>query len=397
MPPLFADKPFLKATVMNFFFFLSLNAFVLLPLFIHRLGGTEVEIGIVMGLYSAVGIVCQPLLGPWVDALGRRPFMVAGVALLLISELLAVGAASIGLLAFVRVLQGVAFSAYFVAAFSYVVDIVPLARRGWALGIYGVSGLASTAMAPLYGEWVVRRFGFRPLFAMSALLALVAGSFVMTLRERHRTEPPPPPGAQWRRAAFEDLFHRYMTVTVFFGLGSGTLFAFMPTFAESLGVTTLSLFYTAYSLAAIAIRVAGGRLIDTHGRRAVIVPSMFVQAAATGVLALLGALVTRTSATPVLPALFVAGLLSGGAHGFLYPGLAALVTDTTPDARRAAVVGVFSAMLLTGQTAGAFTFGWIATAAGYGAMWGVLTALLLVGCLVSLRLRPAGAVVVDRR
>src|SRR4030095_12806535 len=71
------------------------------------------------------------------------------------------------------------------------------------------------------------------------------------------------------RASLEDVLHRHMFVTMFFGLGSGTIFAFLPTFAEDLGATTLSLFYTAYSLAALAIRVAGGRLIDTHGRRAV--------------------------------------------------------------------------------------------------------------------------------
>jgi MFS family permease len=392
VPPLFADKPFLKATIMNFFFFLSLNAFVLLPLYIHRLGGTEVEIGIVMGLYSAVGIVCQPLLGPWVDAVGRRPFMIAGVALLLLSELLAMGAASIGLLALVRLLQGLAFSAYFVATFSYVVDIVPPARRGWALGIYGVSGLASTAMAPLYGEWVVRRFGFRPLFAMSALLAIVAGAFVASLRERRRADPPSLPGAQWRRAAFDDLFHRYMTVTVFFGLGSGTLFAFMPTFAESLGVTTLSLFYTGYAGSAIAVRVVGGRLIDTRGRRAVIVPSMFVQAVAVAILASIGLTASPGSVTPVLPLLVLAGLLSGGAHGFLYPGLAALVADQTPEQRRGAVVGFFSAVFLVGNTGGAFVFGYVAHLAGYGPMWTILATVLLLGSLISVGLADPVAV-----
>ena len=46
-------------------------------------------------------------------------------------------------------IQGIGFSAFFVANFSYVIDLVPPARRGWALGIYGVSGLASTALAPL--------------------------------------------------------------------------------------------------------------------------------------------------------------------------------------------------------------------------------------------------------
>jgi MFS family permease len=385
-----APTPFVRATVTNFFFFLGLNGFVLLPLYVQQLGGDEAQIGLVMGLYTGVGIVCQPLVGPWVDVVGRRPFMLTGIGLSVGASLLAAASVGVGLLAVVRVLQGIGVSLFFVASFSYVLDIIPPAERGWALGIYGVSGFVSTAVAPLLGEWVIRTVGFRVLFTLSAALGVVTFALVWPVREAPRGAGGPlrlAPGTV--RAALEDVLHRHMLVTMFFGLGSGTIFAFLPTFAENLGVTTLSLFYTAYSLAAIAIRVAGGRLIDTHGRRAVIVPSMFVQAAATGVLALLGALMSRTSATPVLPALFVAGLLSGGAHGFLYPGLAALVTDTTPEARRAAVVGIFSAMLLTGQTAGAFTFGWIAAAAGYGSMWGALTALLLVGCLAALRLPPA--------
>jgi hypothetical protein len=74
----------------------------------------------------------------------------------------------------------------------------------------------------------------------------------------------------------------------------------------------------------------------------------------------------------------------GAAHGFLYPGLAALVTDRTPESRRGAVVGTFSAVLLAGQAAGAFAF--VSHAVGYGIMWSWLTWLLLLGFLVSLRL-----------
>jgi MFS family permease len=363
---------------------------VLLPIYIQQLGGNEIQIGLVMGLYSAVGIVCQPLIGPWVDVIGRRPFMLVGIGLNLAAAMLATAPGGVGLLAVVRALQGIGLSLFFVASFSYVVDIIPPARRGWALGIYGISGFVSTAVAPLIGEWVVRTAGFRTLFVLSAALAVVPAALVWPLPETPRLLGLPArlaPGAV--QAALQDVLHRHMLVAMFFGLGSGTIFAFLPTFAEDLGVTTLSLFYTAYSLSAIAVRLAGGRLIDTRGRRAVIVPSMFVQAAATGLLALLGVLVTRSSATPVLPVLFLAGLLSGGAHGFLYPALAALVTDATPAERRAAVVGVFSAILLVGQAAGAFTFGYVANVLGYGSMWAALTALLLVGALVSLRLGPS--------
>jgi MFS family permease len=385
-----SPSPFVRATVTNFFFCLSLNGFVLLPLYIQQLGGTEVEIGFVMGLYSGVGIVCQPLIGPWVDVIGRRPFMLLGVALNVSASLLAALAGGVPLLALVRVVHGLAFSAFFVGAFSYVVDIIPPAQRGWALGIYGVSGFVSTAFAPLLGEWIVRRSGFRTLFLLSAALAALTAAMVWPMRDAPRdTVLRLAPGRM--RAALEDVVRLPMLVSVFFGLGSGTVFAFMPTFAEDLGVTTLSLFYTGYAAAAIAVRIAGGRLIDTRGRRAVIVPSMFVQAAGALLLAALGVLVTRTSATPVVPALVLAGLISGGAHGFLYPGLAALVTDDTPAERRAAVVGLFSAMFLVGQTIGAFLFGWVAHAAGYAIMWSALTVLLTLGGAVSTGLarRPA--------
>lgn len=381
-----AHRAFVRATATNFFFFASLNGFVLLPLYIRRLGGTEIEIGLVMALYSGVGILCQPLLGPWVDATGRRPFMLIGVALVLLSTLLATAPTSIGGLAVVRALQGIGFSAFFVANYTYVLDLVPAERRGWALGIYGVSGMISTALTPLVGEWIIRTLGFRPFFALCALLAAVSGVLVWQLAERPRTEVPPTGVWEIARAGLGDLLRRHMAVTIFFGLGTGTVFTFLPTFADDLGVTTLALFYTAYALAAMAVRVAGGGLIDTRGRRAVIVPSMFLQASAAALLAGLGAAITRTSALPALPVLVLAGLMSGAAHGFLYPALAALVADQAPPARRGAVVGVFSAVFLVGNAGGAFAFGYVANALGYASMWGLLTALLLAGAALSLRL-----------
>lgn len=386
--PILAQRPFVRATVTNFFFFASLNGFFLLPLYIQQLGGTEVEIGLVMGAYSALGILCQPAIGPWVDAIGRRPFMRLGVVLVLISALLAMAANAIPWLAVVRGLQGVGFSAFFVANYSYVIDLVPPAQRGWALGIYGVSGLVSTAITPLIGEVIIRKLGFRPFFGICALFAAVSLALVWPLREA-RAPMLPVRGWEWARSSLAELLQRHMAVTAFFGLGTGTIFAFLPTFAESLGVTTLAIFYTAYAGAAMGVRIFGGRLIDTRGRRAVIVPSMFLQAAATSLLAMLGLLMTPSSVLPAVPVLLVAGLMAGTAHGFVYPGLSALVADHAPEARRGAVVGVFSAVYLVGNAGGAFTFGFVTHAIGYGSMWSLLTAILLAGGAVSLGLEEA--------
>jgi MFS family permease len=95
---------------------------------------------------------------------------------------------------------------------------------------------------------------------------------------------------------------------------------------------------------------------------------------------------------PVLPFLFVAGALAGGAHGFLYPALSALLMDVTPEARRASAIGTFSSMFLVGNALGAMVMGVVAHTFGYRVMWVAVSAVLLVGFAVSRGLRegPGG-------
>jgi MFS family permease len=388
---------FARAALTSFFFFTSLNGFVLLPLYIQQRGGTEADIGLVQGMYSAAGILCQPLVGLWVDRLGRRFFMVVGVALLMGASAAFLIPGPIPLLGFLRALQGVAFSAFFVANYTYIVDLVPVERRGWALGIFGVSGLLATALAPLVAEVVIRRLGFRWSFALSTLLAGLALYLVLRIRDLPPSVMGAGPGLEALRQGAQQLLRLHMALAFFFGLGTGTVFTFLPTFGELLGVTSLGLFYTAYAGAAMLVRVFGGQLIDTRGRRAVIVPSMFVQVAATSILAAVGGLAGASATVPVLPFLFLAGLMAGGAHGFLYPALGALLMDVTPDSQRASVIGIFSAMFLVGNALGAMAFGYVVHALGYPMMWSALTVVLAAGFLLSLRLRIGYAVRAPRR
>lgn len=387
-----AGGPFARATLTNFFFMSSLSCFILLPLYVHRLGGTEAEIGLVQGVYSAAGILCQPVIGLWLDRIGRRFFMALGVSLLIASSAAFVVSHSLALLAALRVVQGLGFSAFFVANYMHVVDLVPVERRGWALGIYGVSGFLGTALAPVAGEIMVRRLGFPWLFVLSVFLGGAAAWLVARTRGIRPPSMGEGPGIGSLRAGLAEVLRLHMALTFFFGLGTGAMFTFLPTFGDGLGVHSVSLFYTAYAIAAVGVRVGGGNLIDTRGRRATIIPSMFVQGAAAGLLAAMALLVQPHMTVPVVPFLFLAGLLAGGAHGFLYPALAALLMDVTPEARRGGVVGIFSAVFLVGNALGSMVFGYVAHGLGYAAMWGTLTLLLLAGFVLSFRLRVGYAV-----
>ncbi len=382
MPAIVNYPLFIRTTLTNFFFFAGLNCFLLLPLYIQGLGGSEIEIGVVMGLYSAAGIVCQPLVGAWVDAFGRRPFMRFGTATVVVTELVALVSDSVGVFGVLRLLQGIGYSAFFVSNYTMAIDLVPVERRG-----------TSTALAPLAGEWTVSRYGFRGLFVLAALLTTVAVALVWRIPEGRAHIDAAPGRLPALKGSLDLVVQRPMLIALVFGLGSGALFTFMPTFAESLGVSSLALFYTAYAGAAMLVRVRSGGLIDSRGRCAVIVPSMLIQALATGILAALGLQLARGHQLPVLPFLFLGGFLAGGAHGFLYPGLAALVTDATTARRRGAVVGLFSAAVLSGNALGAFVFGYLAARLGYGLMWTVLSLILLMGFALSVKLEEARQVV----
>ena len=379
--------PFAQAALTSFFFMSSLNCFILLPLYIHRLGGTEAEIGIVQGAYSAIGILCQPVVGLWLDRVGRRAFMILGVVLLMVSSASFIFTQSLPVLALLRVLQGLGFSTFFVANYVHVVGLVPVERRGWALGIYGLSGFLGTALAPVAGEIVVNNLGFRWLFLLAVLLSGVAALLVARTHGIHPPDMGRGPGFEMFREALKDVLRAHMALAFFFGLGIGAMFTFLPTFGESLGVRSVALYYTAYAVAAMGVRVAGGNLIDTQGRRATIIPSMFIQAASVAILAILALQVRPHMAVPIVPFLVLAGLLAGGGHGFLYPALSALLMDVTPERHRGGAVGIFSGVMLIGQTLGSMIFGYVAHGLGYAVMWGMVTLLLTAGFVLSHRLR----------
>ena len=379
---------FLIAAFGNFFFFTGLAGFVLLPLHLRELGATAGQLGLIMACYNATAIVVQPVVGAWVDRGGRRAFLVAGATLTSVVALLfAVAPDALALFPLLRALQGAAYSVFFIANFTIVVDLVPPERRGQALGIFGISGLVSGAVGPALGELVVDAAGFRGLFLAAAVLPLLAAGISTRL-----TLPPDPPPHAAHRGGLSDLAHGLvsspplpMALGAAFGLGNGVMFTFFPTYAVDLGVRWVGVFAVAYSLAALGVRTTASGLADAVARRTIIIPALALQAGATTLLAGLG-LLARVFGLPAGALLGVAGFLAGTAHGLLYPALTALVVDVTPPERRGRVVGVFMAFILLGQAGGAAGFGYLANVVGYGPMFAILTIPLASASVLARRL-----------
>jgi MFS family permease len=350
-------RDFYLVTAANFVFFLNFASFFLLPVHLHELGVSEQTIGYVMGTAGFAGIVVLPFLGVLLDRVDRRRFVIAGgiiMALASFAYLLVPGASPV--LYLLRMIQGVAFTSAFVTASTLAAELAPLAMRGRALGLFGISTLLTHALAPATGELIARRFGFDVLFAFAGTLGL--GSVALSLAVRA------PAGAQHATTAArgrrsirrEPVLWLAAATMVACGMGFGTVLTFVPTFVHVVGIERVAPFFLSYSLAAIAVRLAFGGVSDRIGRRPVLFPAMAVLAGAILALGSVGS----------VAGLIAVGLCFGAGQGMVYPTANALMVDLSHAGNLGRVQTLFAGSFSVGVAISAFVFGGIIERFGYG-------------------------------
>jgi len=126
----------------------------------------------------------------------------------------------------------------------------------------------------------------------------------------------------------EDLFEpRVLSpciVMVCLGFSYGTVFTLIPDFGEAVDIRNKGLLFTYMTIAALTVRLAGGRASDRYGRRPVLrVCSAFIVVAMTTI---------AFADTPLQ--LSIGMTLYGLAHGTTSPTLIAWATDLSDPARK---------------------------------------------------------------
>ncbi|RPI09211.1 MAG: MFS transporter [Zetaproteobacteria bacterium] len=368
-------KAFLLAAGANFLFFANLNAYTLLPLFIQHLGGREGQIGTIMAMYSVAAILCQLGTGALVDRFGRKPFILLGAVL--VTAVSAAFALSTQLgwhFYLLRFLQGMAFAVFMTSNLTLLADLAPASRRAEAVGVFGVSGLVTIALAPAVGETILRAYGFQTLFAATAVLGIA------TLAVCLATDVPRPMAVESPRRLGAGFWREFAPVLLSgfqFGLANSVVFVFLPPFARYAGLPRVAPFYIVYTAMAVAVRFLGGRLADRLERRQVILPSLV--GLSIGVL-----LFSAMHSTWML---VLVAFINGTAHGFVYPATSAMAFDRAPSGARGRALAIFNTAVLAGVTTGAIGFGWFAESVGYRPAFVVLGGVLAVGAAVFWRKR----------
>ena len=367
---------FVLMAAANFFTVSSFGCFFLFPLFITSHGGSKTDIGIIMGATVLSSVLCRPWISEMIDRFGRkRSYGIGCIVMSLVSfSYLMFHGELAGFylpLLLVRLLHGVGLAICFTSGFTYIADIVPINRLNEGIGMFGVTALVGMGIGPVIAEIIIGEFGFPFFFLVASGMAFVGFFLHIPLEESYDGRVS---GSE--TSFFSVLIRKKMLLIVvlaaLFGFGLAASSNFVSPFAKEQHIAFISLYFIAYSSAAVMTRFFGGRLADRVGEERIIPYALIITGAGFLVLIALGGDTI----------LFVSGFLSGCGHGFLFPCLNALALRDEPGGIRGKINGIFTGGIDAGAFSGSIILGYIGQWCGFQTLFFTAGIALFAGFMI---------------
>ena len=357
---------FRKANAATFLFSTSGAFFLLLPVYLQQSGSSPAQIGLVAGLLRASSLVARPLAGRLLDRFGRRPVTAAGAGLAIVGVLSLFAFPRVGIPFLVmRILQGIGTSLVDSGLGATVADLSPPAARARVFSIYTAWMNLASALMPGAGEAIARHGGFFSLFGAAALV--LTGGLLMVERlpetaPPHHKEVEPLPSLIKGAAPL-------LLGGVVVGLAYGVLSVFVPVARIAAAPGRVGMFFFAYFVGLIGVRLAGGLGLEwlTHPR--VLLPGYGLMAAGLAALPLGHSSILLVSV----------GLICGASHGILMPVIYALLLFGVPRDRRGWAVALLAAAFDLGNVVGVVGLGLAAEGLGYRGIFALAAVAVAAG------------------
>jgi DHA1 family bicyclomycin/chloramphenicol resistance-like MFS transporter len=360
-----------------------------LPGLVTRLGSDTGTVQLMLSLYLLSLAAAQLLLGPLSDRFGRRPVVLAGLALSVIASLAAIPASSIGALIGARVVQAIGASTGIVIGRAIIRDLFERDRAAAMIGLVTTAMVIAPMVAPMVGGILDTAFGWEAIFLFIAAFSSVVLLWAVFVLPETRPANVPHTSAglvhEWRALIGSAKFHGYVLCGA---LGSAPFFTFLgggPHVVVTLmgrSSAEFGLWFALTSLGYMSGNFTASRLSQRLGVDWMIMAGIVFELIGAAITAVLVA--TMPEAGPAI--IFVPQLVISFGNGLLLPNAIAGAISVRPQAAGAAAgmtgftqmaIGAASTQIVSIALAGASSampMAWmmlivvVATGVAYGAL-----------------------------
>ncbi|CAL8900478.1 MFS transporter [Kocuria varians] len=373
---------FALAWVVNFLQYLTFYMLVTtMALYaVKSFAASDAAGGFASSAFVVGATVARLFSGYLVDALGRRRMLLISLVVVAIACALYLPAANLPVLIVVRLVHGFGYAFASTALMTIAQSVIPDSRRGEGTGYFALGTTLSTAIGPALGLFLVGSFNYTWLFwttLITAVLGMVLGFFLREPLAKREAQAEAEHVAQRRRFSFRDIAHPAVVPIGCFMLLVGICYAgvitYLNAYAENRGVTTgAGLFFVAYAVAMLIMRLVLGKMQDQRGDNVVVYLGLICFAVALGILA------AANQDWQVV----VAGAMTGLGYGTLMPAAQAIAVNAVPAHKLG--TGISTLLLLTdvGVGLGPVFLGLLLSATGFGAMYTVLAVIVVLAALL---------------
>ncbi len=172
-----------------------------MPTVIAELHGIELY-GWVGAIYMLATTVTIPLWGKLADTAGRRPAMLAGIALFLAGSVASGMSRTMTTLVAMRAVQGLGAGSLQTVSLTIIGDIFTIEQRAKVQGVFGAVWGVAGMVGPLVGGLIVTHFSWRWVFFVNLPFGLLSAAlFVVAYREGAARRPGALSRVDWLGAA----------------------------------------------------------------------------------------------------------------------------------------------------------------------------------------------------
>jgi MFS family permease len=313
----------------SYFFFAASFTMIIpeLPGYLTSLGGEDYK-GAIIGLFTLTAGLSRPFSGKLSDTVGRVPVMIFGTLVCVICSFLYPFLTSVYGFLLLRLLHGFSTGFKPTASSAYVADIVPIDRRGEAMGMAGVSMNTGAMIAPIFGSFLANEYSIDLMFYASSGMAFFSILILLGLKETLEDKQPFHPKILVikKNEIYEKSAIAPAILVALLYFSYGTLLTITPDQSTYLGIENKGYILGVFTVFSIISRLIAGRVSDIYGRLIVIK---------------------------------VSGVLSGLAILLFGYAVMAWTVDRAPDKHRGRAMATMYIALELGIGLGAFISSWI--------------------------------------